>query len=279
MLRALGVLFLVLLLAAGLAFGFVKYQDYQAREYVSLAIPAIFKSWDERALDDRTIRELQTPEFKRESGAMLEHFGEILGRLESAEAPEGTFGFGQHTLIGIYEAKAKFEHGDCTIEMRVVRQDHAWRIGYWRVNSDALRHAMPKPGLQTDGSVVLAHGPPEAEREVLKRASGILRLLDDDSPGTCWDEAAPSLQEKASRAEFVAMIREKARALHSKVGEPPERQLVREGFARDLPGSPQGEYAVLEFKSNYPRYQLDERVTLIRQEDRWLLFGYKWQAH
>jgi len=285
MLRTLGVFFLAVLLAAGAAFGFWKYEDQQARAFVSRAIPVIFKSWDQRTLDTLVVRELQYSNFKEESRQTLTMFGNVLGAFESMEEPEGTLQFGKpdrsmpRALFGRYETPAKFQHGEGSIQITVVKQSGAWRIIRWAVSSPEAWQMMQKPGLQSDGSVELHAGPAKTEQEVLKRTIEVLQLLDDDAPGSCWDGAAPSFQEKISRSDFVTKMREKSRALQLKVGEAPERRLGRAGFAENLPGAPRGEFAVLEFASNYPRYQLDERVILIRRDDRWLLAGYTWHGH
>jgi hypothetical protein len=62
MLRTLGLLFLALIAAAGVALGFWYHQDQQARQFVTAVTPLIYKDWNVEALTHRSVRELQTPQ-------------------------------------------------------------------------------------------------------------------------------------------------------------------------------------------------------------------------
>src|SRR6476659_1547046 len=246
MLRTFGSLVLVFLVAGGMAFGFWKHQDKQAREYVAHAIPAIFDKWDDQALAERTVRELRNQEFARQSHDMLYRFGDLLGPLQSIEAVEESLRYGRpdpsmpRMLFGIYEARAKFARGEGSIELLVAKQDQTWRIGRFVVKSPALLPAFQEKKLRTPDAAALHPGSAEVESQLLKRATEILDQLASDDPGACWDDAATDFKASFQRPEFVARMHEMRRAIRAKAGEIEGRRAAHVGFTDKLPYLPRG---------------------------------------
>lgn len=280
MLRTVGILLVALVAAAAMAFGFWIHQAHQAREYVSRAIPAIFTRWDDQALADRTVRELRTTEFERESHDMLYRFADILGPLQSIEAVEGSLQFGKpdpstpRMLFGVYAARAKFARGEGSIELLVAKQDQTWRIGRFVVKSPALLPMLQEKRVRTAEAAALHAGSAEREAQVLKRATEILDLLSADDPGACWDDGAMDFKASFPRPEFVTSMHEVRRTLRSRAATLAGRRLLRTSFTEKLPYMPPGNYSTLEFESNYSRFTLRELITLQEHDGRWLLLGY-----
>ena len=150
MLRALGFLFLVVIVAAGIAGGIWNHQDRQARQFVTRAIPATLESWDHEAMQRRSIRELRTEENAAGMRQMMQMFAQHLGPLESSEPLQGRVEYGQldpslpRGLFAKYTAEAKFRGGEATLQFMVIKQDAAWRIAGFRVDSPVLFEAMRK---------------------------------------------------------------------------------------------------------------------------------------
>jgi hypothetical protein len=153
MLRVLGFLFLVVIVIAGIGGGIWYHQDRQAREFVTRTIPAVFERWDHEAMQRRSIRELRTEENATAMRQMMQMFAQHLGPLESSEPLDGRVEYGQvnpalpRSLYARYTAAAQFKAGKATMQILVIKQDAAWRIaGFW-VDSPVLFDLMGKQGL------------------------------------------------------------------------------------------------------------------------------------
>jgi hypothetical protein len=148
MLRVLGFLFLVLIVAAGIAGGIWYHQDRQAREFATRAIPVVFERWDHEGLMRRSIRELRNKDYAEGSRQMMQMFSQYLGPFESSEPLEGKVEYGQldpslpRSFFASYTSRAKYKAGKATLLLVVVKQDGGWRIGGFRVESPALLDAM-----------------------------------------------------------------------------------------------------------------------------------------
>ncbi len=121
MLRTLGLLFLALIAAAGIALGYWYYQDRQARHFVAEVTPLIFTDWNVEALTHRSVKVLQTPEYEAQVRDLFKTISRYLGPLESATAPQGRLQFGptdrklSRGLYGNYTSTAKFRDAEAAL--------------------------------------------------------------------------------------------------------------------------------------------------------------------
>ena len=144
MLRTLGLLFLALIVVAGIGFGAWMYQDRQARDFVVATTPIIYSTWNVEALTNRSADVLQTPDFEAKARDMFELFSPELGRLVSSEPPTGWLRYGRANaqsssgLYGKYRSTAKFQKGEAELEFVVIREQGAWRIAGFSVSSPAV---------------------------------------------------------------------------------------------------------------------------------------------
>src|SRR6186713_92556 len=90
MLRALGLLFVAILLVAAMGFGYWIHQDRQARAFVAASIPVIYTDWSAEAVIRRAALPLKTPEFEAQAREVFLMFGSQLGPMQSWEAPHGS---------------------------------------------------------------------------------------------------------------------------------------------------------------------------------------------
>src|SRR5690242_11750613 len=95
MLRTLGLLFLALLVAAGMGFGYWIHQDRQARAFVAVSIPIIYRDWNADAVIRRAALPLRTPEFEARARELFQLFGAQLGPMQSSEPPQGSLRYGR----------------------------------------------------------------------------------------------------------------------------------------------------------------------------------------
>jgi len=154
-LTALGGIFVLLLigglLLAGSLFHDVVDNSQSAHSFVDDAVPAITSHWNADALSARAAPELllrnDTGSLKvlfvqfSTLGPLVTYQGAILqGSSVASVSGAGT------VSAAHFQAKAKYTHGDATIDLVLVKRDAGWRILGFHVLSSALA---PQPPSQT----------------------------------------------------------------------------------------------------------------------------------
>jgi len=99
-----------------------------------------------------------------------------------------------------------------------------------------------------------------------------LALVDSGKAGAAWDLASKQLQSAVTRDKFVAAIREVRKPLGKVEGRTAER------FARahQLPGVPEGDYVIIEYKVRFAKGKAlqEQLVWAIEDGDIWRVAGY-----
>lgn len=142
----LGAIFLAVLLLGGSGIGYLAYRgfalDKESRVFADKAIPAIVTNWSQKELLDRA-----SPEFKQavtiDQLDRLFRWFSRLGPLESYEPATGQAGVSvtskEGTITGgQYTAKVKFQNGEATVSLRLIKHGDLWQILRFDVNSPAL---------------------------------------------------------------------------------------------------------------------------------------------
>jgi hypothetical protein len=279
MLRILGLLFVAILVVAGMGFGYWVHQDRQARAFVVATIPVVYKSWNAEAMVQRSIIELRTPAFEGQVRDMLQNFGTHLGPLESADDPEGSLQYGQlkpglpSGLFGKYSSKATFTGGEGELEFTVIKEEGVWRIARFSVSSPKLLEAVQRQQAMKAARPNYVPGPPDEEAAVLALADEIFRILDSEDPGSAWNRGSIPFQQAKTKRRFVADMKR----LHDMSGHAQSRKLQGVGFAFDKAGAnPPGDYAVADYVSTYSRVTVRERLGFYRREGKWQFSGHDW---
>jgi hypothetical protein len=142
----LGVIFLVVVILGGAGIAFLVFRgialDKESRTYADAAIPTIVSKWSEKELLDRA-----SPEFKKavtidQLDRMFRWFSR-LGQLESCEPAAGQAGVSVtpkdgKVTGGQYTSKAKFQNGEATVSLRLIKHGDQWQILRFDVSSPAL---------------------------------------------------------------------------------------------------------------------------------------------
>ena len=139
MLRFLGGVFLVLLLAAAGLVGGGFWLDRQARPAAARHMELLFTQWRYDDLDflasdsfhadakaQAAVKEL-LPLLQRDLGP-LRRLGEVRGTAGFAwgDTPKG------QGIVGNYQAEAEFEKGKARVRLNLVRERGVWRVrGFW----------------------------------------------------------------------------------------------------------------------------------------------------
>ena len=100
MLRILGFLFLVVIVAAGIAGGVWYHQDRQARQFVENANSRVYADWNTDTLFRNMASVSRSPDRDAWAREFFPMMSEALGPIESSETPEGTLISGQVFLNG-----------------------------------------------------------------------------------------------------------------------------------------------------------------------------------
>ena len=130
--------------------------------------------------------------------------------------------------------------------------------------------AAPAPGA--------AAGTPEQptlgdDRDVIEASEKWLRLLDRGQMGAAWDASAKSLQDQVSRVEWVKGIG----AARKPFGTLKARKRDRFARAHEMPGGPDGDYAIVQFVSEFENgKRATEQLIWMLQPDGgiWRVSGY-----
>ena len=281
MLRILGLLFLLLIVAAVAGGGFWLHQDSQARKFVVDVSPIIFKDWNAGALTHRSAAVMQTQDYEAQVQDMFRTISPPLGPLVSVDPPQGTLSYGSadpklpRGLYGKYQLNAKFQKADGNIEFLVIKEDGAWRIAGFRVGSPAVLEALTKKRAAPAPASTWSPGPADQEAAVLAVAEEILRVMDSEDPGATWNRASLQFQESTPKRRFVAEMKR----MRTMTGHVQGRRLQGVGFMFDRPGAnPPGDYAVADFVSTYSQATLNERLGFYKKEDgQWKFSAHQWK--
>jgi len=142
----LGIIFLVIIVLGAVGIGFIAVRgnalDKESKAYANRAIPAVVSGWSEQELLARA-----SPEFKQavapEKLDQMFHWFTSLGPLQKCEPARGQAGITVtpktgKVISGQYTAKAKFEKGDATIKLVLIKHNDHWQIASFYVDSPAL---------------------------------------------------------------------------------------------------------------------------------------------
>jgi len=114
---------------------------------------------------------------------------------------------------------------------------------------------------------------PDAEKTEKAREAAMkfLHQIDNDHFAESWQEAARLMREKVTQQEWVETLT-KSRALSGALVERTEENASYSTSAKD---SPEGEYILFTFESQYERAQnVTEYLTVMLEDDRWRVAGY-----
>jgi hypothetical protein len=103
-------------------------------------------------------------------------------------------------------------------------------------------------------------------------AAAWLQLADTAQYGASWDTAAAIFKSAMPRAAWEAALK----SIRPGLGAARSRQLKSATFTRTLPGVPDGEYVVIQYRTRF-EHKADalETITPMRERDgTWRISGY-----
>lgn len=111
-----------------------------------------------------------------------------------------------------------------------------------------------------------------AEAEAQAAAEAWLALVDKADYGESWERASAMFREKVPKEKWVAA----AGSVRGPMGAFRSRQFLGAKYTKELPGVPDGEYVVIQYKAVYAnKANAVETVTPAKDEDDvWRVSGY-----
>ena len=109
-----------------------------------------------------------------------------------------------------------------------------------------------------------------AEDEVSAIGQTWLSLLDDQKYQDSWKQAGSMFRSQVKQDEWVAVLK-RAR---DPLGPLDARAVSRVDFAKTLRGAPDGEYAIIHYKTDFKTKSVTERLTLVKEDGKWQVMAY-----
>ena len=112
----------------------------------------------------------------------------------------------------------------------------------------------------------------EAETQATDAAKAWLQLMDEGKYDESWQEAASYFRNNVGKGQWKKM----AQGVREPLGAFQDRQLESAKYANTLPGAPDGEYVIVQFKATYAnKASATETLTPMKDADgKWRVSGY-----
>jgi hypothetical protein len=111
-----------------------------------------------------------------------------------------------------------------------------------------------------------------AESAAIIASENWLNLIDNDNIAESWHQAASIFKNAVSEEQWKASLE----AAKTPLGKVMSRELSSKQYAEELPGAPDGEYVVIQYKTTFENKAHGiETVTPMKDTDgEWRVAGY-----
>ncbi len=126
--------------------------------------------------------------------------------------------------------------------------------------------------LAATGSSRAESGKMEPEDAALGSAQNWLKLVDAVKYGDAWGRAAEYFKNVVPKENFITSLQ----AVRKPLGKVLERSLLSATYTKTLPGAPDGEYVVIQFRTEFEnKKESIETITPQKEKDgKWRVSGY-----
>jgi hypothetical protein len=113
---------------------------------------------------------------------------------------------------------------------------------------------------------------PEAEAAAVAAAEAWLALVDNGEYDTSWDEAASFFRAAVEKEKWAEMMQ----SFRQPFGANLSREVKSKRYRTSLPGAPDGEYVIIQFKSSFENKKsgLETVTPMLDQDGTWRVSGY-----
>ncbi len=112
----------------------------------------------------------------------------------------------------------------------------------------------------------------EVEKQAVESAKSWIKLVDQGKYSDAWDVAAEYLKNAVSKEDFAKSLGTARKPL----GSVKSVELKSKQYATSLPGAPDGEYVVIQFKTAFQnKKSAVETITpMLDKDKKWRVSGY-----
>ena len=111
----------------------------------------------------------------------------------------------------------------------------------------------------------------ETKAEVVNDAKEWLGLIYDNNYSQSWDNAASLFQKAVTKEQWTQQLS----GIVPPLGKVISREVISAEYHTELPGAPDGEYIVIQFKTSFEnKNESVETVTQMIDDDQWKVSGY-----
>jgi hypothetical protein len=120
-------------------------------------------------------------------------------------------------------------------------------------------------------AIVLTVYAAPSEKEAQASAESWLALVDNQKYAESWTEASSMFRSKIAQEKWLEMLS----GVRDPLGPVTSRTLLNVTLTKSLPGVPDGDYAVVQFRTSFQnKSQAVETVTQTLEEGKWKTAGY-----
>jgi hypothetical protein len=115
-------------------------------------------------------------------------------------------------------------------------------------------------------------GSPDAETAAVEAARDWLSLVDAEKYAQSWEEAAQLFKGAVPKEQWVQTMQ----AARKPFGENISRELKSKRYKTSLPGAPDGEYVVIQFKASFENKKsaIETITPMLDKDGQWRVSGY-----
>ena len=117
-----------------------------------------------------------------------------------------------------------------------------------------------------------SEGNPQAEKAAIESAQGWLELVDNGQFAESWNEAAQYFKSLLTKEKWE----ESLQAVRNPLGKVFSRELESQQYTTSLPGAPDGEYVVIQYKTTFENKKeaLETVTPMLDKDGTWRVSGY-----
>ncbi len=112
----------------------------------------------------------------------------------------------------------------------------------------------------------------EKEEKAAQAANIWLALIDEGKYGESWETAALFFKNAITQEKWGQMLT----AVRKPLGQMVSRELTSKKYTKSLPGAPDGEYVVIQFKTSFEKKKsgIETITPMLDSDGRWRVSGY-----
>ena len=113
---------------------------------------------------------------------------------------------------------------------------------------------------------------PQAEAAAEDAAKAWLSLIDTEKYAESWDEAAQYFRDALPKDQWVQAMQ----AARKPLGKNLSRELKSKSYRTSVPGAPDGEYVVIQFKASFENKKsaIETITPMLDKDGKWRVSGY-----